>query len=92
MINFRFVYFFFRLSERKRYQKERTPSALPGLLRTPSVLKGRNSLRSDSLPFLTAGSHPPLNAPPVRPESHPACWCNVIPSAVEGSHIQLCAT
>ena len=47
MIIYQLVYFFFRLSERKRYQKERTPSALPELLRTTFSLKGKNSLRSN---------------------------------------------
>ena len=38
---FSYMYFFFRLSERKRYQKESTPSAPVVLLRPSSVLSGR---------------------------------------------------
>ena len=67
-----YMHFFFRLSERKRCQKERTPSVPVGLLRMASCLKGRNSLRSDSLPFLTASGHPPLHARRSMPESHAA--------------------
>ena len=66
------LHFFFRLSERKRCQKERTPAVPVGLLRTAFSLKGRNSLRSDSLPFLTASSRPPLHARRSMPESHAA--------------------
>ena len=64
------MYFFFRLPERKRYQKERAPSALPGLLQTTFSLKDRNSLRSNSLSFFTPEIRPPLHAPTVRPDSH----------------------
>ena len=36
-------------------------------------LKGRNSLRSNSLPFLTPGMKPPLDAVQTRPGGH-AAW------------------
>ena len=42
-------------------------AALPGLLRKYFQLKGRNSLRSNSLPFFTPEIQPPLDAPSVRP-------------------------
>ena len=61
-------YFFFRLPERKRYQKERAPSALPGLLQPSDRLKDRNSLRSNSLSFFTPVEPLPLYVPTVRPE------------------------
>ena len=38
---FSYMYFFFRLSERKRYQKESTPSAPVVLLRSLFRLNGR---------------------------------------------------
>ena len=66
------MHFFFRLSERKRCQKERTSAVPVGLLRAASCLKGRNSLRSDSLPFLTASGHPSLYARRSMPENHAA--------------------
>ena len=66
------MHFFFRLSERKRCQKERTPAVPGGLLRTASCLKGRNSLRSNSLPFLTASGRPTLHARRSMPENHAA--------------------
>ncbi len=66
------MYFFFRLPERKRYQKERAPAVPVGLLRPSSRLNGRNSLRSNSLPFLTPARRPPLYARRSMPESHAA--------------------
>ena len=71
------MHFFFRLSERKRCQKERTPAVPVGLLRSAFSLKGRNSLRSDSLPFLTAENCPPLHARRSMPEAmrHQAVLC-----------------
>ena len=67
-----YMHFFFRLSERKRCQKERTPSVPVGLLRPAFSLRGRNSLRSDNLPLLTAENYPPLHARRSMPESHAA--------------------
>ena len=52
----------FALMQKKR-TKEKIKAALPGLLRGVRRLKGRNSLRSDSLPFLTPSHLPPLYAP-----------------------------
>ena len=43
------MYFFFRLSERKRYQKESTPSAPVVLLRSLFRLNGRLSEQSEFL-------------------------------------------
>ncbi|MCR6507743.1 hypothetical protein M1B78_06025 [Bacteroides sp. KH569_7] len=43
--------------------KENIKAALLGLLRQRFQLKGRNSLRSNSLPFFTLKSLPPLDAP-----------------------------
>ena len=47
-------------------------AALPGLLRKYFQLKGRNSLRSNSLPFLTPKTLSMLNTPTVRPGNHAA--------------------
>jgi len=47
-------------------------AALPGLLRKYFQLKGRNSLRSNSLPFLTPKTLSTLNTPTVRPGNHAA--------------------
>ena len=66
------VHFFFRLFERKKCQKERTPAVPVGLLRTTFRLNGRNSLRSDSLPFHTPARRPSLYARRSMPESHAA--------------------
>ena len=66
------MHFFFRLSERKRCQKEMTPAVPVGLLRPAFSLRGRNSLRSDSLPLFTAENCPPLHARRSMPESHAA--------------------
>ena len=72
MFIFIIVYFFFRLPERKSYQKERAPAVPGGLLRPAFSLKGKNSLRSNSLPFLTAENCPTLYARRSMPESHAA--------------------
>gem|GEM_PF-3155810 len=47
------MYFSFALTQKKRYQKKKSRAEPPGLLRSRFLLKGKNSLRSDSLPFLT---------------------------------------
>ena len=72
-----YMHFFFRLSERKRCQKERTPAVPVGLLRSAFRLNGRNSLRSDSLPFFTPARRPPLHARRSMPEAmrHQAVLC-----------------
>ena len=72
MFIFIIVYFFFRLPERKSYQKERAPAVPGGLLRPAFSLKGKNSLRSNSLPFFTTENWPPLNARRSMPENHAA--------------------
>ena len=51
-----FLYFFFRMPERKSTRKQRAPSAFLRLRRMPSSLKDRNSLCSNSLSFLTGVS------------------------------------
>ena len=51
----------------KKDTKEKIKAALPGLLRKYFQLKGRNSLHSNSLPFLTPKTLSTLNAPTVRP-------------------------
>jgi len=56
---------FFCLDAKERYQKIKAAPA--ELLRLYLRLKGRNSLRSNSLPFLTPEIQPPLDAPSVRP-------------------------
>ncbi|KAA5261592.1 hypothetical protein DXB21_19110 [Bacteroides faecis] len=48
-----YVLFSFALMQKKKYQKEKIKAASARLLRSHSRLKGRNSLRSNSLPFLT---------------------------------------
>ena len=60
------------MPERKRYQKERAPAVPVGLLRASFRLNGRNSLRSDSLPFFTPARRPPLYARRSMPENHAA--------------------
>ena len=45
--------FSFALMQKKKYQKEKIKAAPARLLRSYFRLKGRNSLRSNSLPFLT---------------------------------------
>ena len=56
----------------KKDTKEKIKAALPGLLRKYFQLKGRNSLRSNSLPFLTPKTLSTLNTPTVRPGNHAA--------------------
>ena len=53
----------------KKDTKEKIKAAPQGLLRKPFPLKGRNSLRSDSLPFFTRKRLSPLNAPAMRPKT-----------------------
>ena len=60
-----YVLFSFVLIQKKKYQKEKIKAAFPRL-------KGRNSLRSNSLPFLTPGMKPPLDAVQTRPGGHAA--------------------
>ena len=61
-----YVLFSFVLIQKKKYQKEKIKAA-------SARLKGRNSLRSNSLPFLTPGMKPPLDAVQTRPGGH-AAW------------------
>ena len=68
-----YVLFSFVLIQKKKYQKEKIKAASARLLRSHPRLKGRNSLRSNSLPFLTPGMKPPLDAVPTRPGGH-AAW------------------
>ena len=62
-----YVLFSFVLIQKKKYQKEKIKAAPARLLRSHSRLKGRNSLRSNSLPFLTPVIKPPLDAVQTRP-------------------------
>ena len=62
-----YVLFSFVLIQKKKYQKEKIKAAPTELLRLHLRLKGRNSLRSNSLPFFTPEIQPPLDAPSVRP-------------------------
>ena len=71
-LNFRFfcylyVLFSFVLIQKKKYQKEKIKAASARLLRSHPRLKGRNSLRSNSLPFFTPGIRPTLDAVQTRP-------------------------
>ena len=66
-----YVLFSFVLIQKKKYQKEKIKAA--SALRSHPRLKGRNSLRSNSLPFLTPGMKPPLDAVQTRPGGH-AAW------------------
>ena len=59
-------YSFFCLNAKER-TKEKIKAAPTELLRPHLRLKGRNSLRSNSLPFFTPEIQPPLDAPSVRP-------------------------
>ena len=68
-----YVLFSFVLIQKKKYQKEKIKAASARLLRCNPRLKGRNSLRSNSLPFLTPGMKPPLDAVQTRPGGH-AAW------------------
>ncbi len=56
------MFFFFRLIRKRKNQKERIKAAFFQLLRCFLRLKGRNSLRSNSLPFLTPKKTPALDA------------------------------
>ena len=62
-----YVLFSFVLIQKKKYQKEKIKAASARLLRSHPRLKGRNSLRSNSLPFLTPGIRPTLDAVQTRP-------------------------
>ena len=64
-----YMYFFFCLDT-----KEKIKAAPARLLRFHSRLKGRNSLRSNSLPFLTPVIKPSLDAVQTRPEGDYAVW------------------
>ena len=79
VLYFRFFYylyvlFSFVLIQKKKYQKEKIKAAPARLLRFHSRLKGRNSLRSNSLPFLTPVIKPSLDAVQTRPEEDHAVW------------------
>ena len=52
--------------QKKRYQKKRSSAEARRLLRPHFLLKGRNSLRSDSLPFLTQKTRAALHASSLR--------------------------
>ena len=65
--------FSFVLIRKKKNQKERIKAAFFQLLRCFLRLKGRNSLRSNSLPFLTPKKTPALDAEKTRPGNH-AGW------------------
>jgi len=65
--------FSFVLIRKKKNQKERIKAAFFQLLRCFLRLKGRNSLRSNSLPFLTPEKTPALDAEKTRPGNH-AAW------------------
>ena len=69
-----YVLFSFVLIQKKKYQKEKIKAAPARLLRFHSRLKGRNSLRSNSLPFLTPVIKPSLDAVQTRPEGDYAVW------------------
>ena len=60
------MHFFFRLSERKRCQKERTPAVPVGLLRSAFSLKGRNSLRFGQSALFNGFKPPSASRPPVN--------------------------
>ena len=59
--------FSFVLIRKKKNQKERIKAAFFRLLRCFLRLKGRNSLRSNSLPFLTPEKPPALDVGKTRP-------------------------
>ena len=59
--------------ETKERSKEKFKADFFLLLASFTTLKGRNSLRSNSLPFLTPGMKPPLDAVQTRPGGH-AAW------------------
>ena len=65
--------FSFVLIRKKKNQKERIKAAFFRLLRCSLRLKGRNSLRSNSLPFLTPEKTPALDAGKTRPGNHSDC-------------------
>ena len=65
--------FSFVLIRKRKNQKERIKAAFFQLLRCFLRLKGRNSLRSNSLPFLTPKKTPALDAEKTRPGDH-AGW------------------
>ena len=69
-----YVLFSFVLIQKKKYPKEKIKAAPARLLRFHSRLKGRNSLRSNSLPFLTPVIKPSLDAVQTRPEEDHAVW------------------
>ncbi|KAA4627152.1 hypothetical protein F3B42_10570 [Bacteroides ovatus] len=69
-----YVLFSFVLIQQKKYPKEKIKAAPARLLRFHSRLKGRNSLRSNSLPFLTPVIKPSLDAVQTRPEEDHAVW------------------
>ena len=62
-----YVLFSFVLIQKKKYQKEKIKAASARLLRSHPRLKGRNSLRSNSLPFLTLRYGRSLDGEKSRP-------------------------
>ena len=60
--------------ETKERSKEKFKADFFLLLASFTSLKGRNSLRSNSLPFLTPVIKPSLDAVQTRPEGDYAVW------------------
>ena len=60
--------------ETKERSKEKFKAYFFLLLASCTPLKGRNSLRSNSLPFLTPVIKPSLDAVQTRPEEDHAVW------------------
>ena len=78
--------FSFVLIRKKKNQKERIKAAFFQLLRCFLRLKGRNSLRSNSLPFLTPEKTPALDAEKTRPGNH-AAWACAVGHALRRGHV-----
>ena len=68
-----FGIFSFVSRRKKKNQKERIKAAFFRLLRCFLRLKGRNSLRSNSLPFLTLRYGRSLDGEKSRPGNHAGC-------------------
>ena len=80
------MYFFFRLSERKRYQKERAPAVPVGLLRASFKLNGRK-LATLKQPAVFDACPPPSA---LRPPVHAGEPCGVGPCLWKPNHILRC--
>ena len=78
--------FSFVSRRKKKNQKERIKAAFFQLLRCFLRLKGRNSLRSNSLPFLTPEKTPALDAEKTRPGNH-AAWACAVGHALRRGHV-----